>query len=234
MAKITYRHMERERSLIVYVALLVFALCTQIIAAMSGYGAFSWELLLVIVLGLPAIVFQEQAGFPGLLQRSISNRHRYTYPLLIGMAFAIPDIVLVKCLRNPGPYPTLPPWFQPFPYSILHYATGAIFSEVYYRLIPLTLVMALARKFAKRYVETLFVVLALLTALWEPLLQWPQGPGWFVAYCVVSGFAFNLIQAWLLRKYGFLAALCVRLGHYLLWHILLGWYVELFEIVPVQ
>ncbi|WP_276479585.1 hypothetical protein [Paraflavitalea pollutisoli] len=234
MARITYRHIDRERSLILYAALLVFAVCTQMIAVMSGYGAFSWELLLVITLGLPAIAFQEQAGFPGLLQRNISNRQRYLYPLLIGMAFAIPDIILVKGIRNPGPYNSLPPWFQPFPYSVLHYTTGAIFSEVWYRLIPLTLAMVLIQKIARRYVETLFVVVALLTAVWEPLDQWPQGPAWFVAYCFLSGFAFNFIQAWLLRKYGFLATLCVRMGHYLLWHILLGWYVELFEILPAQ
>lgn len=234
MARITYRHIERERSLIVYTALVVFSLCSQIIAAMSGYSAFSWELLGVILLGLPAIAFQEQAGFAELLQRAVSNRQRYLYPLSIGVAFAIPDVIIVKFIQNPGPYTTLPPWFQPFPYSILHYITGAIFSEVYYRLIVLTLVMALTRKYVPRYYETLFVVSALLTALWEPLSQWPQGPGWFVVYCLTSGIAFNFIQAWLLKKYGFLAALSVRMGHYLLWHILLGLYVQLFEIAPPQ
>lgn len=37
-----------------------------------------------------------------------------------------------------------------------------------------------------------------------------------------SGFAFNLTQAYFFRQYGFLAALSVRLGDYLVWHIIYG------------
>lgn len=233
MGKISYRRNERKYSLFVYAGLFVFSLFSQLVAITSGRGGFSWDLLLVIGLGAVAVAYQDQAGFPALLQRTISNKQRFLKPLFIGMAFAIPDIVLVKFVQNPGPYTSLPPWFQPFPYSILHYTTGAIFSEVYYRLLLLTLCMALTRNFVTpRYHDPIFWILAVLTSLWEPLLQWPQGPGWFVGYSVASGIAFNLLLAWLLRKTGFLASLFMRLGHYLLWHILLGLYVEWFEIVP--
>lgn len=231
MAKIRFRRVERRRSLIAYSVLLLVTLLTLILAATRQPGGFSPEVLLVALAGFVAAAFQRQAGFPELLQRTISNRQRYWLPLLTGLLFALPDVVLVKFIQNPGPYEVLPPWFQPFPFSVLHYTTGAIFSEVYFRLILFTLVMALARNFlAVRYHDVVFWILAVLTSWWEPLTQWPEGPSWFVVYCVLAGFLFNLVQAWYFKQAGFLAALTVRLGHYLLWHILLGLYVELFEL----
>jgi hypothetical protein len=230
MAKIRFRRVERRRSLIAYGVLLLITLLTLIIAAIRQPGGFSAEVLLIVLAGFVAVGFQRQAGFPELLQRTISNRLRYVLPLLTGLLFALPDVILVKFIQTPGPYETLPLYFQPFPFSVLHYVTGAIYSEVYFRLIIFTLLMALARNYLSvRYYDSIFWTLAVLTAAWEPLAQWPQGPTWFVLYCVLSGFAFNLIQAWYYKKAGFLAALSVRLGHYLLWHVLLGLYVELFE-----
>jgi hypothetical protein len=41
----------------------------------------------------------------------------------------------------------------------------------------------------------------------------------------------NLSQAVYFRKAGFLASLTLRLGHYILWHILLGVHVEYYELV---
>jgi hypothetical protein len=40
----------------------------------------------------------------------------------------------------------------------------------------------------------------------------------------------NLLQAYRLRKAGFGAAWMLRLGHYLVWHIALGLYVEMVEL----
>lgn len=234
MAKIRYRRIERRRSFIAYSVLFFITLLTLLLAHFRSDG-FSWELLGVVSLGYLAIGFQQQAGFPELLQPTISPKQRFVYPLLTGLLFALPDVILVKGIQNPGPYEALPPYFQPFPFSILHYTTGAIYSEVYFRLLLFTLIMAVARNFlAVRYHAVVFWILAVLTSLWEPLAQWPDGPSWFVVYCLLSGFAFNFIQAWYYKKAGFLAALSVRLGHYLLWHILLGLYVELFEIVGRQ
>jgi hypothetical protein len=38
----------------------------------------------------------------------------------------------------------------------------------------------------------------------------------------------NLWQAYQYKKAGFLGALMIRYGHYLIWHILLGVYIEFF------
>jgi hypothetical protein len=226
-----FRRIERRYSFMAYGVLLLITLITLIIAGFRWKGGFSWELFITVLVGLVAIGFQHQAGFPELLQRTISNRPRFLYPLLTGLVFAVPDIILVKFIQNPGPYQTLPPYFQPFPFSVLHYTTGAIYSEVYYRLLLFTLIMGLTRKYLPlHYHDKIFWTLAVLTSLWEPLMQWPQGSLWFVFYCFLSGFAFNFLQAWYYKTAGFLASLSVRLGHYLLWHVLLGLYVELFEL----
>jgi hypothetical protein len=72
-----------------------------------------------------------------------------------------------------------------------------------------------------------FWVLATLSSAAEPLLQGTamlavaQGaiaPGVFAMY-VVESFAHNFASAVLLRRYGLLAAILVRLAHYLVWHI---------------
>ncbi len=39
---------------------------------------------------------------------------------------------------------------------------------------------------------------------------------------VALGFAVNFASAIFLRRYGLLAAILVRLGHYMVWHILYG------------
>jgi hypothetical protein len=51
-------------------------------------------------------------------------------------------------------------------------------------------------------------------------------PDWFGIYSLVSGFAFNLIAFWYYKRAGFFAVLLVRIGHYLLWHIAFGAYIE--------
>ena len=47
------------------------------------------------------------------------------------------------------------------------------------------------------------------------------GPG-VVATIAIGGFVANFASAIFLRRYGLLAAILVRLGNYLIWHILYG------------
>jgi Ni/Fe-hydrogenase subunit HybB-like protein len=78
---------------------------------------------------------------------------------------------------------------------------------------------------AKRILWTVVV----LSSLREPLEQWPEGAPWFIAYSLLSGFGMNLLQGIYLVRYGFSSSLALRLGHYLVWHILLGIFVQFVE-----
>jgi hypothetical protein len=71
-----------------------------------------------------------------------------------------------------------------------------------------------------------------LTSFREPLEQLPDGGLLIISYSFLTGFAMNYLQAIFYKKSGFLASLFLRLGHYLFWHILLGIYVEYFELFP--
>jgi hypothetical protein len=132
---------------------------------------------------------------------------------------------------HPEPYSELPPFLQPFPYSLFLYFSGAFDVEVFYRFIPITILLLIGIRFKEgKYYNQFFWAGAVLTALREPLEQLPSGSTAFILYSLLSGFGMNFLQAIYLKRSGFLASLSVRLGHYLIWHILLGIYVEFFEL----
>nr|MCU0399261.1 hypothetical protein [Cyclobacteriaceae bacterium] len=64
----------------------------------------------------------------------------------------------------------------------------------------------------------------------EPLEQLPDGTLVFILYSLTTGFIMNFLQAVFFKRAGFLATLTLRLGHYMVWHILLGIYVEFIEL----
>jgi hypothetical protein len=186
-----------------------------------------WDALLVVILGLVAVWFQEEAGFPGLLDPGIRAAQRVLFPSLVGIAFGVADVAVFELIARGGPHASLPPYLQPFPYSLLLYPAGAWHVETLYRLLPLTAGMALVtRLLPERARLPLFVVLAVATSVIEPLEQLIASPPWLTAYAFVTALAMNLFQAWQYRRSGWFAALSVRLGHYLVWHILLGLYVQ--------
>lgn len=151
---------------------------------------------------------------------------------MIGACFGILDIIVIKVMMHPEPYTELPPFLQPFPYSLFLFFSGAFEIEVFYRLIPLTLIVLFGKWFARgKYVQAFFWAGAVLTSLREPLEQLPGGGMLLIVYSLLTGFLMNLAQAIYFHNAGFLSTLSLRLGHYLFWHILLGIFVEYFELM---
>jgi hypothetical protein len=140
-------------------------------------------------------------------------------------------VFIFKIILHPEPYDSLPPFLQPFPYSFFLFFSGAFEIEVFYRLIPITL-LSLAGKWYKNglYQKQIFLFAAVITSLREPLEQLNDTIVWVMVYSFISGFLMNLIQALYLKRAGFISSLSLRLGHYFLWHILLGIYVQYIEI----
>jgi hypothetical protein len=225
-----------NRNVIAYLAVAGWILVSTIYSyVLEQQGApvryIGWtDSLLMILLAL-LLFMQEKGGFPQPLDPAIPNRHRFLVPILAGLVFGILDIVAIRVIMHPEPYTSLPPFLQPFPYSVFLYINGALYMEIFYRLVPFMLVMLpVTRTAAPRYHFPAFLAIAILTSLAEPIGQFPDGPTWFRVYATASGFAMNFLQAWYFRKYGFFASLSVRAGHYLIWHILQGIYVEQFEL----
>ena len=192
-----------------------------------------WELqnILILLLGVPFLFLQSNVNLPNFMEVGVSNGQRFLKPILIGALFGLLDIVVIKLLMHPEPYTELPPFLQPFPYSIFLYFSGAFEIEVFYRLIPFTLMLLVGKWLSNgKYFNVFLWSAIILTSLREPLEQLPNGELGFVVYSFTTGFLMNYFQAIYFKKAGFLASLSVRLGHYLFWHIILGIYVQYFEL----
>lgn len=225
-----------QRDAFTYLAWVVFA-GLGILFGRSLDGQYQplrvwpWTNLLWLLAFLPMVWLAPAANISGWWNPRKSISKRFGLPLAIGLIFGALDVLVIKIGMHPEPYDALPPFLQPFPYSIFLYASGAFEIEVFYRLVPLTLFGLVGSRInGGKHVNTVLWVGSILTALREPLEQWPDGSIWFVGYALLSGFAMNLWQARLLIHHGFLASLSLRLGHYLLWHILLGVYVQYVEL----
>jgi hypothetical protein len=223
-------------NVIIYAAFLIFASVGIIYGntIKSNYTFLRiWEYqnILVLLLGVPFLFLQTKANLPNFLEERITNYQRFLKPLMIGSVFGILDVFVIKFLMHPEPYTELPTFLQPFPYSIFLYFSGAFEIEVFYRLIPLTLILLLGKWLAGgKYFNTFLWSAIILTSLREPIEQLPNGELWLVAYSLLTGFLMNYFQAIYFKNAGFLASLTLRLGHYLFWHILLGIYVQYFEL----
>ncbi len=228
---------ERRQSLYTYLVLLAIAIATVFYGQwVSQYNenirVWNWINIPIMLIGIPFILLQKEAGLPEVWQSGISNKHRLLIPALIGLFFGALDVLVIKIIMHPEPYESLPPFLQPFPYSIFLFISGAFEIEVFYRLLPLTLLLIVIWKWILKgkHFSWVFWPIAILTAIREPLEQWPTGATWYIVYAILSGFIFNLLQAYYFKKAGFISSMMVRLGHYLLWHILLGIYVEYVEL----
>lgn len=225
-----------RQNVFIYIGFMAFALAGMyygraIEADHDFLRVWTYGSILILLVGLPFIFVQQQAGVPDFLSSEVKAKNRFIIPAAIGVLFGVLDVLVIKILMHPEPYTTLPPFLQPFPYSIFLYTSGAFEIEVFYRLIPLTLVLLAGKWFLKgRYYESFFWTGAILSSLREPLEQLPDGTLVFILYSLTTGFIMNFLQAVFFKRAGFLATLTLRLGHYMVWHILLGIYVEFIEL----
>lgn len=225
-----------KQNIYVYTAIILFAAIGIFYgnAIKENHGFLRiWQLenLLILLLGIPFLFLQSKAKLPNFFDREISNKQRFLIPILIGFVFGILDVIVIKGIMHPEPYSELPPFLQPFPYSIFLYGSGAFEIEVFYRLIPLTLLLFLGKWLANgKYFTSFFWIAIIVTSLREPIEQLPSEGTILIIYSLLSGFLMNFLQAIYFTKAGFLASLSIRLGHYLFWHILLGIFVQFVEL----
>lgn len=192
---------------------------------------WNYENLAWMCIGIPFLFLFKKAGLPNFWEKNISSENKVFIPLMIGLIFGILDVIVWKFTVHPEPYDELPPFLQPFPYSLFLFFSGAFEIEVFYRLIPLTIILIIGQWYAKgKYSTYFFYAAVVLTSLREPLEQLPNEGIVLIMYSFISGFLMNALQAIYFKNAGFLASLFIRLGHYMIWHILLGIYVEMVEL----
>ncbi|WP_445476290.1 hypothetical protein ACT9XH_06200 [Methanococcoides methylutens] len=183
----------------------------------------SWSaIIMVAVLGSICIELAGKAGFPNIWDKNITNKQRIAIPIALGIGFSIIEILVGLALQLPNIH-------VEFPFSIPVYLSGGIFLEILYHLIPvviLTWMISTVILKGERQIQV-FVVVAILTSLWEPAMQiiamYQMGMLTSVAFAVglfIFIFAGNLIPITLFRKYGFLAPVIWRLADYSIWHVI--------------
>lgn len=214
-----------------YLALVLFLAAVKILflayptkfPSADQEGAFSWlTIISVSVLGFIGLVLSRRAGFPDLWDAAVSNRQRFLIPALVGLVYGV--VTVLYDLPDPAAV------HLGLPSSVPFYAYGATLLEILLRLFAVTFLVWLISNviFRGRLQTPVFWLAAVLAALYEPLPYLTNAfntRGTLAALGVLFTaplFAGNLVAAYLFRKYGFLAALTMRLSFYLVWHIIYG------------
>jgi hypothetical protein len=186
--------------------------------------------LIATFAGLLAIAAMHRTGFPAAWDERIPARRRLLLPFLVGVAGGLltAGVDVVAGLIATAEAVIGQPFNVAFPGSVLVYSAAAIHQELRFLLVPLPLLLWLISDVLGRgrWQVPTFWALSVLSSAAEPALQAMAlrgvfGPG-VVVTLLVTGFAANLASAAFLRRYGLLAAILVRMGHYLVWHILYG------------
>ena len=193
-----------------------------------------WAALAVYAaLGLVGVWCAARTGFPAGWDARLPAPRRLLLPFLVGAGFGVLAIAIEEATHSlrilEG---VLGPATVAFPASLLVYSAGAIKWELLFLLFPVPVLLWLVSGVALggRGQARTFWVLAALSAAAEPLLQGVPllvlsagaiGPAAFAAYAA-HGYAFNLAAAVGFRRAGLLAPVLVRLGDYLVWHVLYG------------
>lgn len=169
-------------------------------------------------------IFEEDAGFPDMLEEEIGNRKRLLIPLVLGVIFAIGAILFD--MLNPYKVPRLP-----IPISIPYWIFVAIFDEFFWRLFLLTFLIWLISRIFKddEKQEKIFWFVVVLEAVLYMLLQTsmfiqnvgPITPVLLVQIILIGG-GFTVVACYCYRKGGFLAVMVLRLTQYMLYHVLYG------------
>lgn len=224
-----------KKSLIFYGIFLLIAVTgifygNSISSQFTQLRIWNYENIALLLLGLPFLFMQQKAGLPDAFNKELTFRQRFLTPFGIGMLFGLADLVVIEFFLTHTAHTSMPPYTQPFPYSIFLYISGAFEIEIFYRLIPITLILFIFSKIKKgAYLSQAFIVIAILSSLREPIEQFPYGsPMWFIIYACITGFGMNFLQAVYYKRNGWASSVYIRLGHYLIWHILNGLYIQYF------
>ena len=162
--------------------------------------------------GLLALVALHRNGWPVPHVQGTAARPRIATLFLLGALWSLP-MVLLDIAR---PFPAeinVPP-----PPALLFYPVIALLAEVVFHLCPLALLVTIFRSSDRS------ALALLLTAAVEPAYQsfLVAGAPETVLLMALLIYGFSLLQLEMFRRRGVLALIAMRLGYYLIWHILWG------------
>lgn len=183
-------------------------------------------ILVIFALGLIGLRLTPKAGFAEMLDANISNKQRFLIPILVGLGFGIVSVIF-DLLQPLGANIQIK-----LPASLLVYPIGGVLEEIMFRLLLTTFLVWLISTVILRdkWQSPVFWIVAITVGLLYAFLQigqyamltgLPVEPLVALQFIVIIG-VFFITAAYLFRRYGFLAAVSMRLADYLIFHIIWG------------
>jgi len=175
------------------------------------------------LVGWVGVYLAPKTGFAGMWQKEISHLKRFLVPALIGVGIGLLAILfdLLQPLQGES--------LIKFPASLVAYPLAGILEEIIFRLfLTTTFVWIISNALLRgRWQELVFWVVSVFLAVFYTLTQLSEYQN-LVAdldLIVVARFfvviaVYFVLVAFYYRRYGFLAAISMRLGYYLVWHII--------------
>jgi len=164
-------------------------------------------MILVAGAGLFAVIRLQNAGWAPGVWPPVPRVLRLVGT---GAAFALPTLALDLALPFPEGINA------PLPEALAFYPAIGFVAETVFHLLPFALLSLV--------VPTRPAVAIAACALVEPAFQVVAGGGLDLRNAIMAAilFAFGLLQMQMLHRHGFAAAFTLRIGYYLIWHIVWG------------
>jgi hypothetical protein len=155
------------------------------------------------LIGWVGVYLAPGTGFTGMWQKDISQRKRFLEPALVGVGIGTLSVILdiIQPLASEE--------LVAIPASLVAYPLAAIIEEIVFRLfLTTTLVWIFSNM--------------LLRGNWQELVFWVMNIFLGVAHFFIMIALYFILAAFYYRRYGFLAAISMSMGNFLVWHILWG------------
>lgn len=211
--------------ILVAIMVVLTGLATILPLAVNQGQQVSWITVIVVaVLGWVGVILTPKAGFPEMLEPVISTRQRVWVPFIGGLGLGI--IMVIFDLISP-----LGTDIQTqFPDSLIVFTLAGLIEEIVVHLFLTTLLIWLISGvlLKNRYQTPVFWIVAIGLGIAYWLLQisailtyFPEKFSVMLAGQMLFIIATTITMgAYFFRKSGFLAALALRYGFYLIWHII--------------
>ncbi|MCY3410519.1 MAG: hypothetical protein INQ03_02675 [Candidatus Heimdallarchaeota archaeon] len=171
--------------------------------------------MMIYVLGyLFLIIFREN-----VVSDSLATLESFHVPFVLGMLFSSITILIDYTIGfgddiNVG-----------IGDGLLFYPAIAMIVEIVFHLLPMTILYSVILKLTNNGRETALLIGTLCIASFEPTFQliftsFDNFSTWMVVVFWIHLFLFNLFQLRMFKKFSFNHMYIMRIGYYILWHIL--------------
>lgn len=181
-----------------------------------------------------AMVLSRRIGLPEIWESRVTNRQRFLTPLVVGLAVGMILIALDVFFNRFNTLGTLP--HPAFPLSILASLAAGIGEELVFRFFFISLWTWLVAKILLRgkYGDAVYWIFAVISALAFSATHFPavlylynlksiaEIPAMMIAQIFLLNTLISLPAAWLMKRYGYLAAAGTHFWADIVWHVVWG------------